>query len=130
MSRFGSDVRHAIAPLAVVGAVICMSLPVSTQQRPARRSEWVGGHEVVAGEVLLKYRRDRSPDYHAQLEAAADADVSEAVSRRGVRRMRSRRLDAAALVAMLRQNPDIEYAEPNYVLYAGATPNDPYFPSI
>jgi len=35
-----------------------------------------------------------------------------------------------ALVKEMERRPDVEYAEPNYVVYALATPNDPYFSQL
>jgi thermitase len=36
-------------------------------------------------------------------------------------------LTVEEMVQALRRNPDVEYAEPNYVAHIAATPNDPYF---
>jgi subtilisin family serine protease len=110
--------------------VFLLGLPVSTQAPGGGRIVRVNGHEAVEGEVLLKYRSDRIADNHAAIESAADADQVESLDRRGLRRMRSRRLRTTELLSLLKQDPDIEYAEPNYVVRLAATPNDPSFSSL
>ena len=42
-------------------------------------------------------------------------------------RMRSRRFSTAQLVSQMSQDPEVEYAEPNWVLRASVLPNDPTF---
>ncbi len=44
------------------------------------------------------------------------------VGRGGLRRLRSRSLDTATLLARLRRHPDVLFAEPNYVVHAMADP--------
>ena len=53
----------------------------------------LNGAEAIEGEVLVKYRDDRV-----------------------VRHMRSKRQRTSELLALLAQDPDVEYAEPNYVV--------------
>src|SRR5262249_34175622 len=43
---------------------------------------------------------------------------------------RSRSKSVAALIAQLAARKDVLHAEPNYILYADATPNDPRFPEL
>jgi subtilisin family serine protease len=39
-------------------------------------------------------------------------------------------VDVAGALAELRANPDVAYAEPNYIVHAMRTPNDPRFPEL
>src|SRR5688500_11455259 len=116
--------------VATVAVVFFLGFPASTQGPGRGRIVRVNGYEAVEGEVLLKYREDRASASHAAIETAADADTVEALDRRGVRRLRSRRLRTTELLALLASDPDVEYAEPNYVIRLDATPNDPSFPSL
>jgi subtilisin family serine protease len=118
--------------LATVAAVFLLAFPVATQSPGNGRGRIVriNGVEAIEGEVLLKYRDDRVRANHAALEAAADADISEALDRRGARRMRSRRLRTVELLALLAQDPDVEYVEPNYVTRLVSVPDDPSFTSL
>jgi subtilisin family serine protease len=116
--------------LTALSVVFLVGLPVSTQAPGRGRIVRVNGHEAAEGEVLLKYRDDRILADHTAIETAADADVVESLNRRGARRMQSRRLRTTELLALLAQDPDVEYVEPNYVVRLLATPNDPSYPSL
>jgi subtilisin family serine protease len=89
------------------------------------------GFEAARGEALVQFRdaqtavRQRGP-----LADYVDAAESSTVGRRGLHRFRSRTFDVDSLVAFLRTQPDVLYAEPNYVVRAIATPNDQYFPLL
>ena len=122
--------RAALA--ACVLAVIAIATDFVSAQGPGagRRlvTEMLGGHEVVSGEVVLRFRdQQRVALDQARVELETDADEVEVVGRRGLRRMHSRHLGTGALLAMLRANPDVEFAAPNYVIRVGAIPNDPAF---
>ncbi len=81
----------------------------------------------VPGEVLVKFRRDASPvSVQAALSAQAAHTVGE-VPALGVHRLSVSEGQELAVIAALRQNPLVEYAEPNYIVRAVLTPNDPYF---
>jgi serine protease len=100
-------------------------------QGPGRQGghDRVNGRDAAAGEVLVKYRTAKSAEERAQAHAVIDADRDEQVgSDDRVRLIHSRRFDAATLVAYFRGAPDVEYAEPNDILYAiSTTPNDTHF---
>src|ERR1043166_8220599 len=127
ISRY-SGVRWRAMALASVGAALVLTTSASTQnQRGPRRIARLNGYEVVDGEVLVKYRTPASPSQQADVDAYVEADESERLTARGLRRVHSRRHDTARLIEMLRANPDVEYAEPNYIVYSDLTPNDPSF---
>ena len=52
------------------------------------------------------------------------------VGRSGVRKIRSRSLDTATLLARIRARDDVLWAEPNYVVSALAEPSDPSLPLL
>jgi hypothetical protein len=131
MSFHGRGPGWPVVVAATAMVVFVLGFSVSTQG-PGRGSRItrINGAEAVEGEVLLKFRDGGLPANHTTIEAAADADVAEAVNRQGVRRMRSRRLRTTELIDMLASDPDVEYVEPNYVVRLALTPNDPQFPSL
>jgi subtilisin family serine protease len=90
----------------------------------------LNGAEAVEGEVLLKYRDGRAGANHTAIETAAAADIVESLDQRGLHRMRSSRLLTSELLKLLAQDPDVEYAEPNYVVRVLGVPNDPSFASL
>src|SRR2546428_4684282 len=113
----------AIGLLAAVALVV---KPVAQQGRasvPPRAGAsqqivTVDGHAAVAAEVLVKFRRALPSTERAQLDVQADADQSTPIGGAGVRRIHSRSYDTATLLAFLRTHPDVEYAEPNYIVSA------------
>jgi hypothetical protein len=125
----GRTLRAAVPALCALALI--SSVDVLTQNRPnqGRRGRFAG-REVVEGEVLLKFRGDAIVVSGGRVELAADADVHQPLGRSGVRLLRSRGQRTAQLIARLRDDPDLEFVEPNYIVYPYATPNDPLFSSL
>src|SRR5262249_49748427 len=96
-------------------------------------TETVNGREAVAQEVLVKFRATSSQQATVRMQAAAGRVGSESarpIGRRGAFRMRSGRLGTKAMIDRLLQDPQVEWAEPNYIIRAMDTiPNDALFPS-
>src|ERR1700737_662307 len=91
-----------------------------------RRTESFQGHEVAAGQVLLKYKSPATTAIFAA-EWAEDVDDAQIVNQEGARRIHSRRKNAAPLVADLSRRSDVEFVEPDYIVHAIAVPNDPSY---
>src|SRR3989442_6214686 len=123
------------AILGVLAVVALVVQPVAQQQGPGaarqprapREIVAIDGHPAVAGEVLVKWRRPLASEERAQLEIQTDADQNRGIGGAGIWRIHSRTFDTPALLAFLRANPDVEYAEPNYIASSDATPNDPWW---
>jgi hypothetical protein len=79
--------------------------------------------------VLVKIRRGEAAPCPTSRRARMPARF-DAIGRAGVRRVRSRSMSSAALLARLANHPAVEYVEPNYILHATADPNDPSFPQL
>lgn len=109
---------------AAVLAAIFIAAPGGSGPAPQARRAVFDGREVVAGEAIVKFR---TPPERARLDQDVDADRHEEIGAAGAHRLHSRSLDTAALLDRLARRGDVEYAEPNYILYADATPADPYF---
>ncbi|MDD1668197.1 MAG: S8 family serine peptidase, partial [Methanomicrobiales archaeon] len=94
--------------------------------RPAGR-EFYNGKEVAAGEVLVKFRG--TPDQViGQAVTAENADETEYVGSTQAVRFHSRTKNVETLIRELEARPDVEYVEPNYIVYAlETTPNDPRY---
>ncbi len=120
--------RRALALLTIVVVPIVLNLPVSSQGKSQERGRtWINGREAAANEVLVKYKDLSVQAQNDHLDILVQADENVAVDRRGMRRVYSRKHDTAQMLALLRKDPDIAFAEPNYVLYAQRTPNEPLF---
>ncbi len=81
------------------------------------------GVAVATNEVIVKFRPGTPIAHQASFEAGADLDARETM--RHAVRYRSRSRDVASLLTELRGRADVEYAEPNYRVYAQAIPNEP-----
>ena len=112
-------IQNVLALTAVVGMVACSEAPLPVQpvdSQPAALTPSVSS-DVVAGEVLVKYR--------------AGFDGAVVASRFGFARLRSGYQNAfevvasapgaeRALAASLSADPSVEYAEPNYLRHVDA----------
>jgi thermitase len=88
-----------------------------------------GRDEFVPGEVLVKFKIDAPPTSAQAALLAQDARAVGEVPALGVQRLKVPEGQELAVVAALQPHPLVEYAEPNYILRAVLTPNDPYFSS-
>src|ERR1041385_7009603 len=125
--------------------IVALSFPVSSGANPTppappqvfKTQTKRGRPAFVPGEVLVRYRnestaRSKSASLHI---AALDGSVVQLNLLRfdgsdlveGLRLARVSPEDTLKAVAALRQQPDVLYAEPNYILHADVTPNDPNF---
>ncbi len=124
--------RYALVLFVIGAAAWVLTGGLFAQGRGQRGAghDRVNGHEAAAGEVIVKYRNPKNAAERAQVDAIVDAEQDDELgdSSGRVRHIKSRRFDAATLVAYFNGAPDVEYAEPNYILYAiQTTPTDPSF---
>jgi subtilisin family serine protease len=115
--------------VATIAAAAALSSPVFTQGRAQRPTGTtvVNGAEAVAGEVLVKYRDSVDRGDRQNVNNQVDADVDDEIGSTGFRRLHSRSFDTAAMLNFLRADARVAYVEPNYIVHAIATPNDPSF---
>src|SRR5262245_57732047 len=126
--RYSFAVRIGIA-VALAAAALVSNPVAQPRRRPgvARVLETVNGRRAAAAEVLVKFRRPLAAFERGQPDQQTDADQQDAVGSSGLRRLHSRRFTAQALLTFLQNHPDVEYAEPNYLIEADAVPNDGMF---
>jgi len=129
--KFNHNLR-IVTILAFISAVTLFAAAPSSAQlgNDPEKTEFINGHEAVAGEVLVKFRNSATQESLDQVWQAADADVIERVGGAGVYLIHSRSKDTATLVKELSARPDILYAEPNYIFYPTNLPDDPLFPQL
>jgi hypothetical protein len=115
-----------VAVLAV--ALLFLTVPVHAQPGPpAQALEVLGGHQVAAGEVLVKFRR-ATADVLRQVRVQEDLDEIEDLGSTGALRLRSRSKNVVGLLRSLAARGDVEYVEPNYIVHTTTQlPNDPSF---
>lgn len=123
--------QTCVLAAAVAAVTLLATAPVGTQSQPAPpQTALAYGHDAVVGDVLVKFRDGATVDDQIFLEWRVSADESEAVGSRGLRRIHSYWYDTETLVAFLAAQPEVEFAEPNYVLRLEATPNEAAFSSL
>src|SRR5712691_7505648 len=101
-------------------------LPLWAQTRGKNKTDFFRGKEAATNEVLVKFRPTTFQSV-LEAQAAGEVDESEWVGGTGLLRLHSSRKNVATLVSELSARPDVEYAEPNYILHTTAIPNDPRF---
>jgi len=118
--------------VALLAGVVFQTPALKSQsfQPGAEATVMFDGHEARAGEVLVQFTGASSPATRRMAAQQIDADTDVPVGRGGLRRFHSRVFDVETLLAFFRTQPDVAFAEPNYILSADATPNDPQFPNL
>lgn len=112
---------------SVVLLLLLIGIPLHAQRNSgSSKNEVVNGREAAANEVLVKFRAASLVSI-IQAEAAEDVDEAGEIGSVGVLRFHSASKSVAALINDLSVRADVEYAEPNYLVYADLLPNDPRF---
>ncbi len=90
--------------------------------------EIVNGHEAAAGQVIVRFAPAATARSRADFATLVDAVQMRPLGdgSLGLALIHSRK-DAASLLRELDGHPDLLYAEPNYLVHAMDTPNDPRF---
>jgi subtilisin family serine protease len=135
-------VTLAFSFLVLLTVFIVVALPPTSRatqdNAPGDANHKLSRPEFITGEALVRYRSERiakrqtlqtlvSSDgrqLSIQLERFEGADIVP-----GLRLAHVAAADTMAAIVALKSQPDVLYAEPNYVLHLDATPNDPRFTS-
>jgi subtilisin family serine protease len=119
--------RHATAVLAVFALAAGAASPSPTQpSSPSKIDPRTA--PFIEGEILVKFRSETP----AASRGALRLDVAGSVRRRFASGAELWRLGPGIAVpdalARVKNMPGVEYAEPNYIVHAAKTPDDPFFP--
>ena len=104
-------------------AALCLVLAVATahaEETPAYKP----------GEVLVKFRAGAASARIRSLSTAIGGDVVRTFPKLGIQKMTISKGTVEQAIAVLRADPAVEFAEPNYILHAFLTPNDPLYPQL
>jgi subtilisin family serine protease len=120
------------AAALTAGILTClMTAPVTGQGARSQKLEKIKGHDAVAGDVIVKFRGAPSPSLLAIVGRQIDEERHERVGSRGAYLFHSKGFAADAVIRFLSQQPDVEFAEPNYLVHADDTvPNDTRFSEL
>jgi hypothetical protein len=105
-------------------------LPFLSSQLSAQaiQTESFGGRDVVAGEIIVRFREGSTPPA-AAAESVPDIVTAAALTPARATLLRSRTRTVAELLQEYSGRPDVLYAEPNYLWRKNDVPNDPFFSS-
>ncbi len=78
-------------------------------------AQTVGGTRFVAGEILVKFKPGANADARADAHRVAGGAAVAEIQRTGLHRIRVPARSEAAAIARYRRNPNVLYAEPNFV---------------
>lgn len=81
----------------------------------------------VPDEILLKFKPGISEEAKENIKNQHALEVLEAIPQIEVLRVKVNANSKDAVIEALSRNPNVEYAEPNYINQAVFTPNDTYF---
>src|SRR5713226_1726066 len=123
----GGSMRISDKKTSILWLIAILSiLPLWAQNRGKNKTDFFQGKEAATNEVLVKFRPTTFQSV-LEAQAAGEVDESEWVGGTGLLRLHSSRKNVATLVSELSARPDVEYAEPNYMVHTTAIPNDPRF---
>lgn len=87
--------------------------------------------EHMHGEVLVKFRKKISPDAKNAIHKQISSEVVESIPALGIYKVRGLRGQTAEeLIRDYSGSLDVEYVEPNGLVYTMRTPNDPRFSEL
>ena len=107
---------------------LCLSVPAFGQV--PRATTTFRGNPAVEGEILIRLR-DVGAATFARVQSVLPAGEIEAlIPSLGVHVVRAPGRTVQDLLDTFSANPDVLYAEPNYIVQAVATPNDPLYSQL
>lgn len=116
----------------VIGITLLFTLVFSqgggAQDQLLERRLSRGGQKYVPGEIIVKFKPGAKEDAIAKLNSRQGTSVLYTNRRLGFRRLGvPRGKNIAAMVELYKSNPNVAYAEPNYIAYAHWMPNDEFY---
>jgi subtilisin family serine protease len=126
MSWSSSLLRIAVMPGILAGIVLLATGSRPSAQSPAGR-ERINGREVAAGRVIVKLRDGTTMAALGSLERRAEAVERRVLSNTGAVLVRSGRLRVDQLIALFSSALEVQYVEPDYLLYDSKVSSDPHF---
>lgn len=139
VSRRRARTRIALTFLACVGLIALLLIQFPSRSRAVQTQSNKQKNLFVPGEILVRYRNEETARIKTgrivvptrsgeQLSADVEPfDRSGLV--KGLRMARVAPEDTLKAIAALKRQPDVLYAEPNYIVHGLGNPNDSFFPS-
>ena|GEM_PF-1812885 len=87
--------------------------------------------KYAEGEILVKFKPWVLKNRISNLNSRAGAKALKVIQKVSIHRLKSTKgMSTKELLEIYRKDPDVEYAEPNYILNIDANPNDPDYPLL
>src|SRR5262245_51642285 len=112
---------RALRALGAVAFTLALATAVFAQTQITNYN----GVPVVAGEVIVRLRSNDAPTQARVRNVVGTANMDLVQTQLAIHRVRAPGQSLPAVLQALNSNSDILYAEPNYVVNAISTPNDP-----
>lgn len=132
--RFGrpgeGDSRRKISFIAPLVVVLVLTLPATALGIPLRGVTTYGpdGTPCAADHILVKFRPGTPASEVARAHAAARSVILDGIPQIGVQIVGlAPGLSVGPAIGFYQHNPNVEFAEPDYLVAPALTPNDPYF---
>ncbi|HZG42954.1 MAG TPA: S8 family peptidase [Longimicrobium sp.] len=124
-----------LAPLALAACVDTQAPMMPDAESAAPSLAAAPAQEFVPGEVIVKFRAGASAEARSAALGRANATVRERIVTNAMRGAGDREgvtvvhsgLGTAAAIERLRGNPNVEYAEPNWIYSHNVVSTDTYF---
>lgn len=113
---------HKPALVLLVVSSLVLGTSVAYMAPPAQGVE---DGEYIPGEILVKFKPGVSAEAQAATHRALGAKIKGRIHQIGVQVLSVPADQVLEKVAAYQKNPNVEYAEPNYVVHAVQGPNDP-----
>lgn len=118
--------KFSVTLLFIFTAAFLSSDPAFAQVNHGLRT--AGNPKWVPGEIVVKFKQGVSEEAIAKVNRGHDASILSVSKRGKFRRLRiPRSMSVEQMAAAYRKNPNVEYAEPNYIATALMVPNDTYY---
>lgn len=123
------------ASILVVGCSQKEQLQVQDESVTLKSASVKADYEFVPNEILIKFKEGTEASKKEAVYAKLSGKVKEKILTRLMEKLGDKNgIDLVSIpgtvddaIAKAKANPEVEYAEPNYIYHHDATSNDPYF---
>jgi subtilisin family serine protease len=120
----GRSTALAAAIVALVSIAASAALAKQAPAPEALAGESLSGHEVVPGELIVRFERGASKSDRSVARAAVDAGMERKLLLSRTQLVQVTPGTEQEAAAKLERDPSVAYAEANLVVHADVTPND------
>ena len=123
--------RNAITLVAmitmIIGVIFC-GKAIAQQEFFEKSFSTSVGPKYVPGEIIVKFKPGVSDKAIVDWNQGRGCSVLSTSKSAGFKRLKiAKRKTVEEMVEIYKRNPNVEYAEPNYIVHAFWVPNDPYY---